>query len=82
MMSRPLDRDRPLWEVYLVEGLAEDRFAIISKTHHALVDGVTPSTSPTSSSTRPPRRPTPTTTAPSSGAPDASPPTSTWCSAP
>ncbi len=40
ILPRPLDRARPLWEVYLVEGLAEDRFAVISKTHHALVDGV------------------------------------------
>ena len=40
-MSRPLDPDRPLWEVYLVEGLADGRFAIITKTHQAMVDGVT-----------------------------------------
>ncbi len=39
IMPRPLDRHRPLWEVYLVEGLAQDRFAILTKTHHALVDG-------------------------------------------
>jgi diacylglycerol O-acyltransferase / wax synthase len=37
---RPLDRDRPLWEVYLVEGLADGGFAIVTKTHQALVDGV------------------------------------------
>ncbi len=40
VQSRPLDRTRPLWEMYLVEGLSDDRFAIISKTHHAMVDGV------------------------------------------
>lgn len=41
IMPRLLDRDRPLWEVYLVEGLADGRFAIITKTHQALVDGET-----------------------------------------
>ena len=40
MQSRPLDRRRPLWEMYLVEGLADGRFAVIQKTHYALVDGV------------------------------------------
>ncbi|MBA4025412.1 MAG: wax ester/triacylglycerol synthase family O-acyltransferase [Gordonia sp.] len=39
LMSRPLDRTRPLWEMYLVEGLADDRMAILTKTHRALVDG-------------------------------------------
>jgi diacylglycerol O-acyltransferase / wax synthase len=40
--SRPLDRSRPLWEVYLIEGLDEGRkFAIYSKTHHAAIDGAT-----------------------------------------
>jgi WS/DGAT/MGAT family acyltransferase len=40
VQSRPLDRSRPLWEMYLVEGLCDDRFAIITKTHHAMVDGI------------------------------------------
>ncbi|MBA3339903.1 MAG: wax ester/triacylglycerol synthase family O-acyltransferase [Geodermatophilaceae bacterium] len=40
LMSRPLDRHRPLWELYIVDGLSDDRFAVISKTHHAMVDGI------------------------------------------
>jgi diacylglycerol O-acyltransferase len=40
VQSRPLDRNRPLWEMYLVEGLSGGRFAVIQKTHHAMVDGV------------------------------------------
>ncbi|GAB3703641.1 wax ester/triacylglycerol synthase family O-acyltransferase [Mariniluteicoccus flavus] len=40
VMARRLDRDRPLWEVYLVEGLEDNRFAIVTKTHQVLVDGV------------------------------------------
>ncbi len=40
IFSQQLDRSKPLWEMWLAEGLFEDRFAIIGKTHHALVDGV------------------------------------------
>jgi WS/DGAT/MGAT family acyltransferase len=40
VFSQPLARDRPLWELWLVEGLADNRFALLSKTHHALVDGI------------------------------------------
>ncbi len=40
IFSQQLDRSKPLWELWLVEGLHESRFAIIGKSHHALVDGV------------------------------------------
>jgi WS/DGAT/MGAT family acyltransferase len=40
LMSRPLDHQRPLWEVYLVEGLQRNRFALVTKTHHAMIDGI------------------------------------------
>ena len=38
--SQRLDRAKPLWETWLVQGLEGNRFALISKTHHALVDGI------------------------------------------
>jgi len=40
VMSQPLDRNRPLWETWLVESLADDRWALISKVHHCMVDGI------------------------------------------
>ncbi|MEA2423745.1 MAG: diacylglycerol O-acyltransferase / wax synthase [Thermoleophilaceae bacterium] len=40
IFSQRLDRSKPLWEMWFVQGLEDDRFAIINKTHHALVDGV------------------------------------------
>ncbi|HXR31800.1 MAG TPA: wax ester/triacylglycerol synthase family O-acyltransferase [Solirubrobacterales bacterium] len=39
VLSPPLDRSRPLWELVLVEGFEDERFAIVYKTHHALADG-------------------------------------------
>ena len=38
--SQRLDRAKPLWETWLVQGLERGRFALISKSHHALVDGI------------------------------------------
>jgi diacylglycerol O-acyltransferase len=38
--ARPLDRSRPLWEMYLIHGLPRDRVAVMSKIHHAVIDGM------------------------------------------
>lgn len=40
LMSRPLDHTRPLWEMSLISGLADGRFAIVTKTHQAMIDGL------------------------------------------
>jgi WS/DGAT/MGAT family acyltransferase len=40
IMEQALDRARPLWEIWVVEGLEEDRFALVSKVHHCMIDGV------------------------------------------
>ncbi|MGH7790376.1 MAG: WS/DGAT/MGAT family O-acyltransferase, partial [Candidatus Binatia bacterium] len=40
IMSQQLDRGKPLWELWYIEGLRDDRFAVIAKIHHCMVDGV------------------------------------------
>src|SRR5919108_4387438 len=40
VFAQQLDRDKPLWELWLAEGIEGDRFAMLAKTHHALVDGI------------------------------------------
>jgi len=39
IVSQPLDRSKPLWELWVVEGLADGRFAVVTKTHHCMMDG-------------------------------------------
>ncbi|MEM8704916.1 MAG: wax ester/triacylglycerol synthase family O-acyltransferase [Actinomycetota bacterium] len=39
IVGRPMDRTRPLWEAYVIEGLADGRWAMLQKTHHATIDG-------------------------------------------
>ncbi len=40
IMAQRLDRTRPMWEMWFIEGLQDDRFAVVSKTHHCMIDGV------------------------------------------
>lgn len=40
ILERPLNRARPLWEAWIIEGLSEGRFALVCKVHHCMVDGV------------------------------------------
>jgi diacylglycerol O-acyltransferase len=40
LFSQRLDRDKPLWEIWLIEGLEEGKFALLSKTHHCMIDGI------------------------------------------
>lgn len=40
LMSEPLEQDRPLWEDWVVEGLADGRWALVTKVHHSMVDGI------------------------------------------
>jgi WS/DGAT/MGAT family acyltransferase len=40
IVSAPLDRNKPLWELWVIEGVDDDRFAIIAKIHHCMIDGI------------------------------------------
>ncbi|MGH7786721.1 MAG: WS/DGAT/MGAT family O-acyltransferase, partial [Candidatus Binatia bacterium] len=40
ILERPLDRRRPLWELWIIEGLSDGRFAMLAKVHHCMVDGI------------------------------------------
>lgn len=67
LISAPLDRQHPLWQLWIVDGLAEGRWALVAKVHHCMVDGVAGSellsallTADTAHHTSPSTRPAPT----------------------
>lgn len=63
VMSQPLDRSRPLWEMWMVEGLDDERWAVITKVHHCMVDGIAGSDLMTVVLDREPDQPAPAPTA-------------------
>ena len=40
VMERRLDRERPLWECWIIEGLSDNRWAVLTKIHHCIADGI------------------------------------------
>ncbi|MGH8952351.1 MAG: WS/DGAT/MGAT family O-acyltransferase [Acidimicrobiia bacterium] len=40
IVSAPLDRSKPLWELWVIEGIDDDRFAVVAKIHHCMIDGI------------------------------------------
>ena len=59
LLSQRLDRSKPLWETWLVEGVEQDRFAVVTKLHHCMADGVSSSSVSMLVGTRPDYRPEP-----------------------
>jgi diacylglycerol O-acyltransferase len=60
LLSQRLDRSKPLWETWLIEGVEKDRFAVVTKLHHCMADGVSSSSVSLLVGARPDYRPGPT----------------------